>query len=140
MKSPSLPLSPMSMGAEVLRHHAFVYDSDEDYARRSADFLREGLNAGECCMVAHNRAGLAVMREALGRDADRTVFVDVSRTYTRPAHAVAAFYGTFVRLLQQAPSVRAVAEFQFGPSFDDCTNGRATRRSRTSHMTLFPFG
>jgi len=109
----------MSMGAEALRHHAFVYDSDEDYASRSADFLREGLNAGECCMVAHNRAGLAVMREALGRDADRTVFVDVSRTYTRPAHAVAAFYGTFVRLLQQAPSLRAVAEFQFGPSFDD---------------------
>jgi anti-sigma regulatory factor (Ser/Thr protein kinase) len=109
----------MSMGAEALRHHAFVYDSDEDYARRSADFLREGLNAGECSMVAHNRGGLAMMREALGRDADRTVFVDVSWTYTRPAGAVAAFYGTFVRLLQQAPSLRAVAEFQFGPSFDD---------------------
>jgi anti-sigma regulatory factor (Ser/Thr protein kinase) len=109
----------MSMGAEALRHHAFVYDSDEDYARRSADFLRDGLNAGECCMVAHNRAGLAMMREALGSDADRAVFVDVSWTYTRPARAVAAFYGTFVRLLQQAPSLRAVAEFQFGPSFDD---------------------
>jgi anti-sigma regulatory factor (Ser/Thr protein kinase) len=111
----------MSMGAEALRHHAFVYDCDEDYATRSAGFLREGLNAGECCVVAHNRAGLAMMRDALGRDADRTVFLDVSWTYTRPARALAAFYGTFVRLLRQAPSVRAVCtgEFQLGPSFDD---------------------
>ena len=109
----------MSMGAETLRHHALLYDCDEDYAARSAGFLRDGLDAGECCLVAHNRAGLAMMRDALGRDADRTVFVDVSGTFTRPARAVAAFYGTFVRLLRQAPSVRAVAEFQFGPSFDD---------------------
>jgi len=107
------------MGAEAMRHDAFVYDSDEDYAARSAGFLREGLDAGECCVVAHNRAGLALMRDALGPDADRTVFVNLSWTYTRPARAVAAYHGTFVRLLREAPSVRAVAEFQFGPSFDD---------------------
>ena len=102
-----------------MRHDAFVYDSDEDYVARSAGFLREGLNAGECCVVAHNRAGLAMMRDALGTDADRMVFVDLSWTYTRPARAVAAYHGTFVRLLRRAPSVRAVAEFQFGPTFDD---------------------
>ena len=102
-----------------MRHDAFVYESDEDYAARSAGFLREGLDAGESCVVAHNRAGLATMRDALGADADRTVFVDLSWTYTRPARAVAAYHGTFVRLLRQARSVRAVAEFQFGPTFDD---------------------
>jgi anti-sigma regulatory factor (Ser/Thr protein kinase) len=111
----------MSMGAGALRHHAFVYDSDEDYATRSVGFLREGLDAGECCVVAHNRPGLAMMRDALGPDADRTVFVDVSGTYTRPARALAEFCGTFGRLLRQAPSLRVVAtgELQLGPSFDD---------------------
>ena len=57
MKSTTVPLSCMNMGAEAMRHDAFVYDSDEDYAARSASFLREGLDAGECCVVAHNRAG-----------------------------------------------------------------------------------
>jgi anti-sigma regulatory factor (Ser/Thr protein kinase) len=34
--------------------------------------------------------------------------------YTTPAHAVAQYYGTFLTLLRDAPSVRAVAEGQFG--------------------------
>jgi anti-sigma regulatory factor (Ser/Thr protein kinase) len=102
-----------------LRHHAFVYDSDEEYAARSVAFLRDGLDAGEGCVVAHNRAGLATMRDALGSDSDRVAFVDLSWTYTRPARAVAAYYGTFLGLLRGSPSVRAVAEFQFGPTFDD---------------------
>jgi anti-sigma regulatory factor (Ser/Thr protein kinase) len=107
------------MGIQALRHHALLYDSDEEYAARSLAFLHEGLDAGECCVVAHDRAGLAIMRDALGSDADRVAFVDLSWTYTRPARAVAAYYGTFLRLLQNSSSVRAIAEFQFGPSFDD---------------------
>jgi anti-sigma regulatory factor (Ser/Thr protein kinase) len=107
------------MGTEALRHHALVYDSDEEYAARSVAFLRDGLDAGECCVVAHNRAGLATMRDALGPDADRVAFVDLSWTYTRPARAVAAYYATFLGLLRTSSSVRAVAEFQFGPTFDD---------------------
>jgi anti-sigma regulatory factor (Ser/Thr protein kinase) len=59
------------------------------------------------------------MRDALGSDADRVRFVDLSRTYTRPARAIATYYGTFAGLLRNAPSVRAVAEFQFGPTFED---------------------
>jgi anti-sigma regulatory factor (Ser/Thr protein kinase) len=107
------------MGTLALRHDALVYDSDEEYAARSVGFLREGLEAGESCVVGHDRAGLATMRDALGGDADRVTFVDLSRTYTRPARAVAAYYETFRSLLRTGPSVRAVAEFQFGPTFDD---------------------
>jgi anti-sigma regulatory factor (Ser/Thr protein kinase) len=107
------------MAAEALRHHAFVYDSEQEYATLSVDFLRDGLEVGERCVVAHNRAGLATMRDALGSDADRVTFVDLSWIYTRPARAVAAYYATFLGLLRSAPAVRAVAEFQFGPTFDD---------------------
>jgi anti-sigma regulatory factor (Ser/Thr protein kinase) len=57
-----------------------------------------------------------MMREALGRDADGVAFVDVSSTYTRPARAVAAYYGVFLGGLRSAPSVRAVADVQFGPT------------------------
>jgi anti-sigma regulatory factor (Ser/Thr protein kinase) len=59
------------------------------------------------------------MRDALGPDADRVTFVDVSSTYTRPARAVATYYGAFVSQLRKAPAVRAVAEFQLGPTTED---------------------
>jgi len=98
----------------LLRHNALVYESDEEYVDGSVAFLREGLEAGEACAVGQTRDGISRMREALGDDADRVAFFDVSSVYTRPAHAVAQYYGTFLTLLREAPSVRAVAEGQFG--------------------------
>jgi anti-sigma regulatory factor (Ser/Thr protein kinase) len=109
----------MSAEALRLRHDAFVYDGHDDYVARSVAFLKEGLEAGEGCLVGHDRAGLAMMRDALGHDADRVAFVDVGSTYTRPARAVAAYYGTFLGALREAPSVRAVAEFQLSPAAGD---------------------
>jgi anti-sigma regulatory factor (Ser/Thr protein kinase) len=109
----------MSSEHLTLRHSAFVYDDDHEYVARSVAFLRDGLDAGESCIVAHTRNWLAVMRDALGPDAERVAYVDVASTYTRPARAVAAYYGTFLDHLRTAPSVRAVAEFQFGPAQGD---------------------
>lgn len=100
--------------AGALRHHAFIYESDEEYVEGTAAFLKEGLDAGEAAIVGNTRDGLAMMRDALGADAHRVAFVDVSATYTRPAHTVASYYGTFLEQLQGAPSVRAVATGQFG--------------------------
>jgi anti-sigma regulatory factor (Ser/Thr protein kinase) len=99
-----------------LRHNAFVYGSDGEYVARSAAFLQEGLEAGEGCLVGNTRDGIARMRDALGADADRVAFFDVSSTYTRPARTVAAYYGAFLEQLRSAPSVRAVADVQFGPT------------------------
>jgi anti-sigma regulatory factor (Ser/Thr protein kinase) len=100
----------------ALRHHALVYESDEDYVERSVAFLREGLEAGEGCIVGNTRDGLAMMRDALGSDADRVSFLDVGSTYIRPARSVASYYGVFREHLQRAPAVRAVANGQFGPT------------------------
>jgi anti-sigma regulatory factor (Ser/Thr protein kinase) len=109
----------MSSETPRLRHSAFVYEAVDDYVERSAAFLRDGLAAGEACMVAHSRDWLAIMRDALGPDADRVAFVDVGSTYTRPARAVASYYGAFLDQLRKAPSVRGVAEFQYGPAQGD---------------------
>jgi anti-sigma regulatory factor (Ser/Thr protein kinase) len=102
------------MGA--LRHNAFVYETDEEYVARCAAFLRDGLEAGEAGIVANTRDGIAMMRDALGTDADGVAFLDVSATYTRPARTVAAYYGAFVEQLRRASSVRAVADVQLGPT------------------------
>jgi anti-sigma regulatory factor (Ser/Thr protein kinase) len=103
------------MTSAVLRHNAFVYENDDEYVARSVAFLKEGLQAGESAIVANTRDALTMMRDALGPDAERVSFVDVSTTYTRPARAVAAYYATFLEHLRRAPSVRAVADFQVGP-------------------------
>jgi len=107
------------MTSEKMRHGAFAYDGDEEYVARSLAFLKEGLEAGEGGIVAHTRDGIAMMREALGRDADRVSFVDVGGVYTRPAHALAAYCGALLRELREAPSVRAVADLQIGPSREE---------------------
>ncbi len=103
----------------ALRHNAFVHESADEYVARSVAFLKEGLEAGEGAIVGNTRDRLAMMRDALGPDADRVVFVDNGSIYTRPARAVAAYYGTFLGELGKTPSVRAVAEFQFGPDNED---------------------
>jgi len=103
----------ISDGTE-LRHSAFVYDSEDEYVARSVAFLREGLEVGEGAIVANTRPGLAAMREALGADSDQVRFVDVSSTYTRPAQTLAAYHQVFAAQLQETPSLRAVADVQFG--------------------------
>src|SRR3954468_13519046 len=108
------------MSAECsLRHHAFSYESDAEYVERSVAFVRDGLQAGEGCVVANTRDALAMVRDALGADADRVTFFDVSAAYTRPAQAVATYYGAFLEQLRGAPVVRAVADFQCGPTRDE---------------------
>jgi anti-sigma regulatory factor (Ser/Thr protein kinase) len=131
---------PKGSDTPALRHHAFVYEAEEEYAARSVAFLREGLEAGEGCIVAHHRAGLAIMREALGPDAARVALVDVGSTYTRPARALAAYYGTFLGELQKAPSVRAVADFQMGPApseWDEWVGYEAITNVAYAHLPVW---
>jgi anti-sigma regulatory factor (Ser/Thr protein kinase) len=98
-----------------LRHDALVYGSLDEYVTTAVAFLREGLQDGEGAVVAHTRAGIAVMTEALGADADSVRFVDVGEAYTRPAHTLAAYHDVYADQLHRTPSLRAVADVQFGP-------------------------
>jgi anti-sigma regulatory factor (Ser/Thr protein kinase) len=130
----------MSSENATLRHSAFVYEADDDYVGRSVAFLKDGLEAGDGCIFAQTRDRIAMMRDALGPDADRVAFVDVSTTYTRPAHAVAAYYGTFLGQLRKAPSVRALAEFQFDPTpgdWDEWAGYEAITNLAYSHLPVW---
>jgi anti-sigma regulatory factor (Ser/Thr protein kinase) len=98
-----------------LRHDALVYDSVEEYVTTAVSFLREGLRDGEGAVVANTRPGLALMREALGADAAAVAFVDVGEAYTRPARTLASYHAVYAEQLARTPSLRAVADVQFGP-------------------------
>ena len=105
----------MTCDGHALRHNALVYGSAEEYVARAVAFLREGLAAGEGAIVANTRPGLAALREALGPDAGAVTFVDVGAAYTRPARTLAAYHAVYAGQLQKTPSLRAVADVQFGP-------------------------
>src|SRR6476620_1576241 len=99
----------------ALRHNALVYQSTDEYLARAVPFLRAGIEAGEGAIVAHAKPGLAMMREALGAEAAHVTFVDVSGAYTRPARTLAAYHEIYLEQLRKTPTLRAVADVQFGP-------------------------
>src|SRR5438445_4337212 len=105
----------MSSDGTALRHNALVYESKDEYLARAVPFLKAGIEAGEGAVVAHTRPGLAMMREALGAEGAHVTFVDVSAAYTRPARTLAAYHEVYVEELRKTPTLRAVAEVQFGP-------------------------
>src|SRR3954454_20031438 len=104
----------------ALRHHAFIHTSDEEYVERTAAFLRDGLAAGERCMVGNTRDGLAALREALGADAAGVTFLDIGSGFNRPARTIATYFGAFGRETAGGAAVRAVASAsQYGPTAED---------------------
>jgi anti-sigma regulatory factor (Ser/Thr protein kinase) len=105
----------MSSDTAALRHNALVYESTDEYVSLAVPFLRAGIEAGEGAIVAHSKPGLATMREALGPEAAHVTFVDVSGAYTRPAQTLAAYHEVYVEELRKTPTLRAVADVQFGP-------------------------
>src|SRR6476660_2030311 len=105
----------MSSDGTALRHNALVYESKDEYLARAVPFLKAGIEAGEGAIVAHTKPGLAVMREALGPEAAFATFVDIGGAYTRPARTLAAYHMVYVEELRKTPTLRAVADVQFGP-------------------------
>ena len=104
----------MADNHETLRHNAFIYEAPELWAARSADFLRAGLAEGEGGVVLATRARLSAIREELGTDAERVLFVDNSEAFTRPAKTLAFYNRTYHEVLARADSVRAVSHSRPG--------------------------
>jgi anti-sigma regulatory factor (Ser/Thr protein kinase) len=130
----------MSSESTDLRHHALVYRSLDEYVTTAVAFLREGLRAGDGAVVAHTRGGLAVMREALGADADAVAFVDIGEAYTRPARTLAAYHEVYAEQLRRTPSLRAVADVQFGPDrgeWDLWTGYEAVFNASFAHLPVW---
>jgi anti-sigma regulatory factor (Ser/Thr protein kinase) len=103
-----------------LAHDALVYDSDDRYVEVLAPFLANGLRAGEQACVVTRSAKAALLREALGRDADHVDFIDAVDWYRQPARTIAGYHRTIRSALTAgAPGLRVVGEVEFGDSKAD---------------------
>jgi anti-sigma regulatory factor (Ser/Thr protein kinase) len=70
---------------QTLGHFALFYRGEDDYVTPITRFLREGLEAGEPTFVAVPAANAAWLRDALGPDASRVRFADMTTIGRNPA-------------------------------------------------------
>ncbi|MEV8378033.1 sensor histidine kinase [Kribbella sp. NPDC056861] len=69
-------------------HDAFVYADDDEFVRRAAPFLRDGLNAGEVVLAALPEARISLLHGELGDLADQVAFVDIAEAGRNPARII----------------------------------------------------
>src|SRR5438874_1308296 len=81
----------LSNGHASLLHEALIYSSEEAFLARLVPFLRDGLDADQPTIVILTPKNVALLRDALGQDADQISFADASKHYRRPAYAIAEF-------------------------------------------------
>jgi anti-sigma regulatory factor (Ser/Thr protein kinase) len=78
------------------RHEAMLYAGERAFAEGALRFLREGAARGEPALVVVAAPKIALLREALGADADRVRFDDMAQVGANPARIIPA-WRAFVR-------------------------------------------
>jgi len=84
----ALPTEPVTPG---FRHEAMRYEGDDEFLTGTLRFLREGLARGERAMVVVSPRKIALLRTALGADAERVRFADMRRVGANPARIIPAW-------------------------------------------------
>jgi anti-sigma regulatory factor (Ser/Thr protein kinase) len=72
-----------------IRHDLFVYDADDTFAAQLLRYVVAGLDADEAVRIIVSPHKAAIVREALGTDAELVSFADPLAVYTRPELALA---------------------------------------------------
>lgn len=75
-------------GPAGFQHDAFVYADDDEFVRRAAPFLRDGLIAGEVVLAALPQARIALLQRELGSLADQVTFLDITVAGRNPAQII----------------------------------------------------
>jgi anti-sigma regulatory factor (Ser/Thr protein kinase) len=99
----------------TLTHDAMFYAGDDEFLTALVPFVRDGLARGQAVAAAVTRPNIALLRDALGADADAVSFIDRDSWYSRPASTVAGWQ----RLLAEAGTrgqahMRLIGEVGFG--------------------------
>jgi anti-sigma regulatory factor (Ser/Thr protein kinase) len=104
-----------------MRHNLFLYDDDAGLEMRMAPFLRAGLEAEEAVVIVVDERKWQIMREVLGRDADRLTHIDRDTFYTRPEAALAGYDSKVRHLLRDgASSIRVFGELPLCTTPEEC--------------------
>ena len=95
---------------DSFRHEALFYDGKDGFLRGVLPFVREGLAIGEPTLVSVGRARSALLRDALGADAEYVRFVDMDGVGRNPARVIPAWRAFLLQHAHHPRGVRAVGE------------------------------
>lgn len=84
------PLMASTDATAALVHDALLYESTEDFVRGICAFIAEGLRQDEPVMVAVPGDRIPHLRRALGPDAERVDFADMTELGRNPARIIPA--------------------------------------------------
>lgn len=103
-----------------LDHDAFVYDTDDAYVSTLVPLMRRAIAAGDTVMSVVPAHNAALLRHALGADADEVGFVAADQWYDHPVTTIAR-YDEVLRRQPAGVSAFVVGEVQFGDHQSDWT-------------------
>ena len=98
------------MSAERFRHEALFYSTWTEFIHGTVAFIRGGLAAGEPVLVVEPAPKIDALREALGADAERVFFADMSVVGANPARIIPAWQAFVTRYQQSGKSLRGIGE------------------------------
>jgi anti-sigma regulatory factor (Ser/Thr protein kinase) len=91
-------------------HEALLYSGEDDFAERSAAFVREGLDAREVVLVAVDRRKLELLRARLGSDAETVTFLDMAEVGRNPARIIPVWRSFVETQLARGRRPRGIGE------------------------------
>jgi anti-sigma regulatory factor (Ser/Thr protein kinase) len=94
----------------AFRHEALLYAGHRQFLDTLVPFLREGLAAGDTTAALLEADKIAILREALGDDADRVHFTDTTQVGRNPARLIPWWRQFIDRHKQTGRPVRAVED------------------------------
>ncbi|HEX2053511.1 MAG TPA: sensor histidine kinase [Actinomycetota bacterium] len=95
---------------DSFRHDALFYAGDGEFVAACADFVRDGLRAGEPVLVAVVPRKIHMLTEELGDDASRVLFVDMAKVGRNPARIIPVWHDFISSRPDGAARVRGIGE------------------------------
>jgi anti-sigma regulatory factor (Ser/Thr protein kinase) len=121
--------------AQPLRHVALFYRNADEYVTGMADFLREGMKAGERTVVIVPGQHVQALRAAAGEDVQQVTFVDMTGIGRNPARILASIQAYFRGAAERCLVVCEV----LWPGRSDAEVREATKHEALVNLALAAF-
>jgi anti-sigma regulatory factor (Ser/Thr protein kinase) len=121
--------------AAHFEHDALVYASDAEFLGAVVPFMSAGIAAHDPVLAVTTRDNIALLRDALGRDAPHVEFVDAAAWYDAPARTHAAFDRYVERHRHRSGRVRIVGEPMWD-GLDDAARNEWARYESTLNVSF----
>ena len=92
------------------RHEAFFYTGPDEFMAGTVPFLRDAVAADEAVLVVLDTAKITTLRGALGADADRIEFADMTQVGANPARIIPLWQDFILRHSGDERRIRGIGE------------------------------